>query len=450
MSFKLTVIQQKALALISTAVKHVLLVGGSRSGKTFVSVRTVVLRALAAPNSRHAILRFRFNHVKASVILDTFPKVMALCFPGIAYDIDKTDWYATLPNGSQIWFGGLDDKERTEKILGQEYATLFLNECSQISYQARNMVLTRLAQRCTYVKDGTERQLRLLALYDENPPSKAHWTYKLFVRGIEPDGGKPVRDHSMYGHLFMNPSDNLENLPADYLRELNNMPARMRARFLEGRFAEITAGALWSEEIIDQRRHLNPTPELIRLVVAVDPSGAGDEDNAGNDEIGIVAAGLGIDGRAYILDDSTVKAGPATWGRVAVQTYDRHEADIIIGEKNYGGEMVRHVIKTATTEQRLEGVRCKLISASRGKTVRAEPISALTEQDKIRFAGYFPELEAELVGFTTHGYIGENSPNRADAMIWAVSELFPGITRQEQRKPVVAKEFAPADAGMGY
>lgn len=95
-----------------------MLFGGSRSGKTFLLVRNVVMRALKAPKSRHAILRFRFNHVKASIIMDTFPKVMELCFPGVKYTINKTDWFAEMPNESQVWFGGLDDKERTEKILG--------------------------------------------------------------------------------------------------------------------------------------------------------------------------------------------------------------------------------------------------------------------------------------------------------------------------------------------
>jgi hypothetical protein len=95
-----------------------MLFGGSRSGKTFLLVRNVVMRGLKAPDSRHAIFRYRFNAVKASVISDTFPKVMRLAFPEVGYKLDKTDWFATLPNGSQIWFGGLDDKERTEKVWG--------------------------------------------------------------------------------------------------------------------------------------------------------------------------------------------------------------------------------------------------------------------------------------------------------------------------------------------
>src|SRR3954471_14879846 len=128
MGFEFTPKQAEAQNFLSSIAMYVMLFGGSRSGKTFLHVRNVIMRALKAPSSRHAILRFRFNHLKASIILDTFPKVMEIAFPGVQYHLDKSDWYAELGEGSQIWFGGLDDKERTEKILGQEHATLYLNE----------------------------------------------------------------------------------------------------------------------------------------------------------------------------------------------------------------------------------------------------------------------------------------------------------------------------------
>ena len=314
--------------------KHVMLVGGSRSGKTFVALRALIIRATLAPKSRHVVLRFRFNHVKSSVILDTFPKVMSLCFPQLTYVIDKTDWYATLPNGSQIWFGGLDDKDRTEKILGQEYATIFFNECSQIPLSARNMAVTRLAQNCMAVVGGQQRQMRLKAFYDCNPPSMAHWTYKMFVKKIEPESGKALSDLVNFSMMTINPRDNLENLPPDYIKELENLPTRMRLRFLEGKFADIAAGALWNVEMIDTHRETSGLPDMLRVVVAVDPSGSGDTDNAGNDEIGIVVAGLGIDGRAYVLEDCTMKAGPSVWANVVATAYDRHAADLVVAEKN--------------------------------------------------------------------------------------------------------------------
>lgn len=124
---KLTTKQAEANNLLAGNAKHIMLFGGSRSGKTFVLVRAVCMRAIKAPKSRHAIVRFRFNAIKSSIVADTFPKVMAICFHGIKYSINRTDWYATFENGSEIWFAGLDDKERTEKILGMEFVTIYAN-----------------------------------------------------------------------------------------------------------------------------------------------------------------------------------------------------------------------------------------------------------------------------------------------------------------------------------
>jgi phage terminase large subunit-like protein len=168
---------------------------------------------------------------------------------------------------------------------------------------------------------------------------------------------------------------------------------------------------------------------MVRLVIAVDPSGSGDEDNADNDAIGIAVAGLGTDGNAYLLEDLTVKAGPATWGKVATDAYDRHSADVIVGETNYGGAMVEYVIRTCRPKTNF-----KMVTASRGKTQRAEPFSALYEQGKVRHVGYFGELEDEMAGFSTYGYTGENSPNRADALIWALASLFPSLVKLEKKK----------------
>jgi predicted phage terminase large subunit-like protein len=434
-AFKLTAKQEAAQSVFASGAKHILLVGGSRSGKTFLIVRNLVTRALKAPNSRHAMFRYRFNSLKSSVILDTFPKVMRAAFPGVAFKIDKSDWYVTFPNGSQLWFGGLDDKERTEKILGMEFATIALNECSQIPYASRNMALTRLAQQVDQVIEGEASPLPTRMFYDENPPSKAHWTYRLFVQKLDPDTKEPLNNPGEYAHFFMNPEDNKENISEDYLDTLKGMSARMRIRFLEGRFGDAVAGALFTEETIEQYRHEGELPDMVRIVVGVDPSGSGDEDNADNDAIGIVVGGIGTDGNAYLLEDCTVKAGPKTWGSVAVQAWERHDADAVIGETNYGGAMVGHVIQTARPRTPF-----KCVTATRGKVVRAEPFSALYEQGKVRHVGRFAEMEEELTAFTTHGYVGGDSPNRADAWIWCLTELFPGIINP--RKPKADANYA--------
>ena len=177
-----------------------------------------------------------------------------------------------------------------------------------------------------------------------------------------------------------------------------------------------------------------------RIVVAVDPSGSGDRDNADNDAIGIVVAGLRIDGNAYVLEDATCKAGPAVWGKIATGAFERHEADIMVGEVNYGGAMVKHVIMTSRPRTAF-----KMVSATRGKVVRAEPFSALYEQGKIRHVGVYQPLEDELTAFSTIGYMGPNSPNRADALFWALTELFPGVVAGKKNvEPVERPQFERA------
>lgn len=429
--FKLTQKQNEANVLLASKARNILLYGGSRSGKTFLIVRAIVIRALKAPGSRHVSLRFRFGHIKSSIVYDTFPKVMKSCFPKVKYELSKSDWYVRFPNKSEYWFGGLDDKERTEKILGNEYATIHLNECSQIPWNSRNIAITRLAQLIN--EDiGALRALPLKMYYDENPPDKGHWTYKLFISHQDPDTKHQLASPEDYATLQMNPGDNQENLATEYMETLKGLPGRLRARFLEGNFRSTLSNALFSDENIERYRVIDARlPDMVRIVVAVDPSGADDTDNQDNDEIGIVVCGLGLDGNGYVLEDLTCKTSPEKWAKVATNAFERHSADAIVAETNYGGAMVRAVIQAARHRTPFREVH-----ASRGKVVRAEPISALIEQGKIRFAGIFQNLEDELCAFTTHGYTGADSPNRADAMIWGMTELFPSILAIKQNEAI--------------
>lgn len=423
--------------------KHCMLFGGGRSGKTFIIVRSIVMRALKAEKSRHCIMRFRFNHAKASIILDTFPKVMELCFPDVTFTWNRTDWYVEFANGSQIWVGGLDDSERLEKILGMEFVTVYLNECSQISWQGVMMMMTRLAQRVMQtVIDGASHQPRSMPMktrmyYDCNPPSKAHWSFRVFKQKCSPDTKEPLQDPDNYVSFQMNPRDNLANLDEDYLSTLAGMSERMRRRFERGEFSDATENALFNEADIDKWRVVDgDLPDMLRIVVAVDPSGADDVDNADNDEIGIAVCGLGKDGCGYLLEDLTCKAGPATWGKIAVNAYQRWKADAIVAESNFGGAMVKQTITVAAGLEKVR-VNFKMVTASRGKVVRAEPFSALYENGKVRHAGIFAKCEDELCAFSTAGYTVAGSPNRADAVIWALAELFPAISappKSEQPK----------------
>lgn len=439
MAFHLTPKQIEANELLASPAQHIMLFGGSRSGKTFLIVRAIVLRALKAAGSRHLSVRFRLGHIKSSIMMDTFPKVMRLCFPTQRYELNKTDYYARFENGSEYWWGGLDDKERTEKILGNEYVTIHPNECSQIPWNSRNIALTRLAQLITQQEQRdeqrnvicSERTLPLKMYYDENPPDKGHWTYKLFISKQDPETKRPLEHPENYVSMQMNPLDNQENLAPGYIKTLEGMSERMRKRFLRGEFREAAPNALFIDEVLERWRVVdqNELPDMLRIVVAIDPSGADDTDNLDNDEIGIVVAGLGINGIGYVIEDLTCKVGPATWGKVATQAFDRHKADRVVAEVNFGGAMVKSVVHAARPRTPFRAV-----TASRGKVVRAEPVSSLMETGKVRMVGYHREMEDELYGFTTAGFTGGHSPNRADAMIWAISDLFPELTKPQEKQ----------------
>lgn len=370
------------------------------SGKTFLSCYAIAVRALKAPKSRHAILRFRFNHVKQSVWYDTFPKMMAICFPDVGYKENKSDWFITMPNGSEIWFGGLDDKQRVEKILGNEYATIYFNECSQIAYESVTTAMTRLAQK-------TELQNR--ALYDCNPPGKSHWTYRLFVEGVDPIS-RENRDTSNYAHMLMNPIDNMMNLSSDYQEVLASLPPRQRARFELGQWLDDIEGALWKGGWIDQWRQAH-APDLVKVVVGVDPAVTANEHS---DLTGIIVMGLDAKGIGYVLADKSTKASPQEWAERVVSYYTGYNADAVVVETNQGGEMAKTILRSIMPHIPVVEVR-----ASKGKIARAEPVAALYEQGRIQHVGVHFDLEEEL---TT--YNGEQkSPDRMDALVWAAHHL---------------------------
>lgn len=213
---------------------------------------------------------------------------------------------------------------------------------------------------------------------------------------------------------------------------------RMGRQELEGELLEAREGALWSYDALEQAR-VRHAPALTRVVVAVDPP-AGHK----GDACGIVAAGLGADGLAYVLEDTSVQgASPEAWARCVAQAVVRHKADKLVAEANQGGDMVAAVLKAAGL-----GLAVKLVHARRGKLLRAEPVAALYEAGRVRHVGAFPALEDELCGFTQAGYEGGRgqggavcgsmggskgsgaqrgrSPDRADALVYALSELMLG------------------------
>jgi len=231
--------------------------------------------------------------------------------------------------------------------------------------------------------------------------------------------------------------DNRSNLAASFLDRIQNRYAgtRLGRQELEAEILGDLPGALWSLSTLDAYR-LRDRPEVERIVVAVDPAVTATEDS---DEHGIVVAGLTADQRGVVIEDASLSGSPADWAKRAVSLYRSHAADGIVVEVNQGGDMVAHTIRTIDPNARIIEVR-----ASRGKHVRAEPIAALYEQGRIAHVGAFPELESQMTQMTVDGYQGDGSPDRVDALVWAFTDLFPGMV---ERVPDASRFRIPAAQG---
>jgi phage terminase large subunit-like protein len=408
--------QQRARDELLTAGKRFCLVyGGSRSGKTFELIGTVAERALLAPGSRHLIVRQEGTSAKRAIVKGSWPEMMKVRFPGVAVEWREQYGYFTFPNGSEVWVGGLNDDKALEKILGNEYATIYMNEASECRYKAFTLLRSRLAQSATTI-NGKPLSQRFYV--DLNPTTRQHWTYRLWIDGVEPDNQLPV-DRQQYGHVVVNPFDNAVNLSVEYLNDLRSLPARAKKRFFDGSYVEDLEDALWRRSTI---KRVQNHPPLVRIVTAIDPAVTNEP---GSDETGIITAGVDAAGNGYVLDDASGRHRPEDWARQAIAAMDSMGADRIVAEVNQGGDMVENTIRAIRPNVPYRGVR-----ATRGKVTRAEPIAALYERGKIYHVGQFDQLEDQMCSFTTGfdrraaGY----SPDRIDALVWALTDLFPDMS----------------------
>ena len=436
-TYSLTPKQADLRALASSSANNILCYGGSRSGKTFAFCDFVATRSIKAPGSRHAIFRRHGVAVKQSIGKDTLPKVLGLKFPDLPTKWHEQDGYFRLGNGSEIWLAGLDDKERVDKVLGREFVTLYFNEASEIPLSSYLVAQTRLAQS---VKQVDGRPLALKTYVDLNPTTNAHWTYRMWIDGVNPDGETPL-DRTKYGHMVINPMDNADNLPADYLDNLRSLPERQRRRFFEGSYLADVDEALWRRSYIKRSQNL---PQLARIVVAIDPAVTSE---VGSDETGIIVAALGEDGRGYVLADESGKYRPEEWAQRAVSLSRTYSADRIVAEVNQGGEMVE-----ATIRAQGANVSYRSVTATRGKVTRAEPIAALYERGLVLHVAEFPDLEDQMCVFTT-GFDRKAqgwSPDRVDALVWALTDLFPEMVVRKPDAPIYIAPRAALGATRSF
>jgi len=258
--FKPTRVQRAALKLLKSGAKHVLLFGGSRSGKTTILVIVIIYRAVRYAGSRHLICRLRTKDARSSVLHETMlPWLRKIVGPD-RFDYVVHDSYVKLWNGSEIWIGGLGDKEQVDKILGHEYNTIYFNEVSQISYAAINVAYSRLAMNVPGCRN--------MFLYDCNPASPMHWAYKVFIRKIEPRMDTPLVKPELYTSMILNPQDNAENLASDYIEDiLDVMPERQRARFRDGLWVKAD-GVVYDKFTEDMILKAEEMPEKFDMVTA--------------------------------------------------------------------------------------------------------------------------------------------------------------------------------------
>ena len=375
-----------------------MLFGGAGSGKTHFNLNVIFKRAMAMPKSRHICFRKRFEHTK-NTTWNSAKEHVVLEWDGlyeqIALNRSGGTWSMTLPNQSEVLFSGLDDKERIEKHLGSEFATIYLNEVSEILDENDvDLIGSRLRQNISG---------RHLLLMDMNPPPKSHWSYRRFIE----DAGKVARRDC----FRVNPKDVEENLPASYIERLKALPERLRKRFWDGEFLSDIEGAMWTYEMIMSTREVRHG-ELGRIVVGVDPAVTA---NPNSDKTGIV--GVGEKGTGYkVLADRSLRANPSTWAAEAVKLYHELGADCIVVEVNQGGDLVETVIRSIDANVKIVKVR-----ATRGKHIRAEPVASLYEQGLVEHAEGLTHLEDQMQSWVPNS--GLDSPDEMDALVWAFTEL---------------------------
>lgn len=221
-------------------------------------------------------------------------------------------------------------------------------------------------------------------------------------------------------------ADNADNLAPMFLAEVTRRYAgsTLGRQELLGELVEESSESLWRRSWLEEQRIAAP-PDMRRVIVAIDPPVTS---TARSDACGIVVAGLGVDGRAYVLADRTIQGRtPDVWAKAAIAAYDDFAADCLVAEVNQGGDLVAGVVRQFKPNLPVITVR-----ATRGKWVRAEPVASLYAEGRVAHVGRFDALEDQLIAFGVDGTVNGKSPDRADALVWAITELLLGDASRPQ------------------
>ncbi len=370
--------------------------GGRGSGKTRAGAEAAADLAVIDPSVDGAIVAPTFGHARRICVEGQSGILRALS--GWVANYNRSEGIIYLTGGGTIFLDGADDG--AYRIQGENLGWCW---CDEIG-------LWRVGHWDTAWHESIQFAVR-------KPPGR------ILATGT-PKAGHPLVNlleaDEQIPKTRMHTFDNAANLDPSVLTYLRARyeGTRLGRQELEGLIIDEVEGALWNRDLLDTTR-LVEAGDMTQIVVAVDPPG-------GATEAGIITAGLTNNCKCggtnlphvYILaDHSLLPSGPDAWGQATVTAYDEHNADRVIGETNYGGDMVEHVVRGVRSS-----IPYKSVRASRGKQVRAEPVAALYEQHRVHHVGVFPELEDELAQWTTDE---SWSPNRLDALVWAVTYLQP-------------------------
>lgn len=334
-----------------------------------------------------------------AVVAETFSDARDVCFEGesglIAClpDSSVSHWNRSigemfLANGTKYKvFSG----DKPEGLRGYQHHRAWVDELAKFRYAGE-----------------TWTQLMLGMRSGENPQVLVTTTPRPLA--LLKELRKRDNTHVTTGSTF----DNAANLAAPFLQEIRKRyeGTRVGRQELYAEILDDVPGALWTRKMVEDAR-TQTLPDMVRVVVAIDPAVTSGEDA---DETGIVVAGKGSDGRAYVLADRTCRMSPDGWAKRSVIAFDEFSGDRVVAEVNNGGDMVENVLRTVAPR-----IPYKKLHASRGKRVRAEPVAALYEQGKVGHANPMPELEDQMCAFVPEGMDG--SPDRVDALVWALTEL---------------------------
>lgn len=322
---------------------------------------------------------------------------------------EKTNRCLTWPNGAKAW---LYNATEPDQLRGPQHDAAWVDELAKFKYM-----------------QATWDQLQFGLRLGEHPKQIITTTPRPLplIKKLMNDADTVVTRGRTY--------DNMANLATPFIRQIEDRygGTRLGRQELEGELLEDIPGALWARSSIDEARRPEAPKDLERIIIAVDPATSSEENS---DETGIIAVGCARDPdgfmRGYVLADYSIRGTPDEWARKAVALYRHFEADRIVAEKNQGGEMVEAVIRAKD-----RNVPVTLVHASRGKLVRAEPISALYEQGRVHHVGRFDELEDQMCTFSADYDRKNGSPDRMDALVWGLSFLFNKMTGRRRSKDTV-------------